>query len=291
MTNEAGGDAPERDPDLAVVVLSYGPRPTLVGAVRSLLTQDDRTEIVVVHSGGGELPDALVSQPRVQVVVSPDRLLPGAARNLGIASTRAAFVAFLADDCLASPGWVRHRVSLHRAGVSAVASALTCHRPRSPIALAAHLSLYFRRMPGADPALALRYGVSYTRALFERYGVFRDDLESGEDTEFNQRLAAHDAPAWAPEVVTVHIGPETLPAFFQAQWRRGQRMAIAWRALGAYSPTKVAGNALSRTATILNEMWRVVESRAFGVAILSVPLIVCGNIMYACGALAARTRS
>jgi glycosyltransferase involved in cell wall biosynthesis len=276
---------------MAVVVLSYGPRATLGAAVRSLLAQDEPAEVILVHSGGGDLPhDLTQSDAQVKVILVSQRLLPGAARNVGIAATQAPFVAFLADDCVASAGWIRCRVQRHRAGARSVASALVCHAPANPVALAAHLSLYYRRMPRTAPAVALRYGASYDRSLFQHYGRFREDLESGEDTEFNQRLAETDAPQWAPDVITIHHGVETLGAFARSQWRRGQRMAQAWRALAAYSPGKIAANALSRTAAILREMWANVEPRHRAAALLSVPFIILGNVAYACGSLAMDAR-
>lgn len=280
---------PQAHEALAVIVLSYGPRPTLAEAVASLLSQDPLPEIVVVHSGSGTVD---LRDERVRVVTSAERLLPGGARNLGIASTSARYIAFLADDCIAGEGWVRNRLQRHIAGARAVSSALACHRPRNPVALAAHLSLYFRRMPRTNPDLALRYGVSYDSALFDQHGLFDAQLETGEDTQFNRRLAPEDAPAWAPEVVTVHRGPETPIAFLRTQARRGRRMADAWTTLGALGTltrTIVARNALSRTTTIMREMWSLVEPHHRASAIFSAPLIVCGNIAYAWGALRAQS--
>jgi hypothetical protein len=158
------------------------------------------------------------------------------------------------------------------------------------VALAAHLSLYFRRMPRVNPYAALRYGVSYDRALFDRYGLFDEGLESGEDTQFNQRLAPDETAVWAPDVITAHRGPETLGAFLRTQVTRGRRMAEAWGALGGVSPSAVAKDALTRTATIIREMWGVVEPSQRDAALFSAPLIVCGNIAYACGALLAGGR-
>lgn len=273
------------EPALAVIILSHGPRPTLSEAVRSILQQDADAEIVVVHSGPGDVRDALRSAGiDVRVVQVDERLRPGGARNLGVETTRAPYVAFLADDCLAEPGWVRHRLRVHLAGASAVASALACHKPANPIALAAHLSLYFRRMPRAVPGRALKYGVSYARPLFQKYGCFRADLESGEDTEFNQRLVGVDAPIWAPDVLTVHQGVETLSGFFRSQFLRGRRMARAWRELGALDPMSVARDALARTDAIVREAWSLVEPKHRGAAALSMPLILLGNIVYAWGA-------
>lgn len=282
----------EAAPELAVVILSYGPRPSLGEAVRSLLRQDMQAELVVVHSGGGDVRGALAGAgDAVRIVTSPERLFPGGARNLGVASTRAPYVAFLADDCIASDGWVRARLDAHRAGASCVASALACHKPRDPVALAAHLSLYFRRMPRTAADVALRYGASYRRDLFARYGEFNERLESGEDTEFHQRLAAEDTPVWRPEVVTIHRGAETLADFVRSQARRGRRMAEAWRALGVHDAQSVARDAISRTLLILREAWQVVEPRHRGAACLGAPLIVCGSVAYACGALRAERRS
>ncbi len=281
------GMSPQKEeaPALAAVVLSHGPRATLCDAVRSLLRQEVEAEIVVIHSGAGDARRQLGSAGLdVRVVRSDKRLLPGGARNLGIAETRAPFIAFLADDCIAERGWVRNRLQAHLAGASAVASALVCHQPANPIALAAHLSLYFRRMPRANPGLALKYGVSYARQLFEAHGGFRADLESGEDTEFNQRLVGADAPLWAPEVHTVHRGADTLGSFFRGQFLRGRRMAKAWRALGVVDPLMVARDAIARTSPIVRETWRLVEPRHHGAALLCIPLIVLGNLVYAWGA-------
>ncbi|HYH47235.1 MAG TPA: glycosyltransferase family A protein, partial [Thermoanaerobaculia bacterium] len=93
-------------PDLACVVLALGNPPELAAAVRSLLDQGEPMEVVVVNSAGGGAAATLAAAGlAVPVIERPERLLPGAARNLGIAATRAPFVAFLAADCWAEPGW------------------------------------------------------------------------------------------------------------------------------------------------------------------------------------------
>jgi hypothetical protein len=185
---------------------------------------------------------------------------------------------------VAQPGWLRERLRAHRGGAPAVASALVCHQPNNPIALAAHLSLFVRRMPRAAPDKALAYGASYARSLFDRYGVFRDDLEGGEDTEFHQRLAPADKPVWRPQVCTVHAGADTLLAFLSGQFRRGRRIALAWRAIGTCNRAAVAKNAIARTGAVLAEALAVVEPQHRLTALLSMPLIVLGNVVYAWGA-------
>ncbi len=169
--------------ELACVVLSLRCTPGLVEAVRSLEEQSPRPEIVVVNSGGGD-PAAMLRAAGldVRVINRHDRLLPGAARNLGIAATRKRYVAFLAADCRAEPGWVAARLRAHRAGAKAVASAMTNAFPESLVASAAYLRLHWRRMPDTPSSERLLYSVSYERTLFERFGGFREDLREGEDT-------------------------------------------------------------------------------------------------------------
>lgn len=274
---------------IAIVVMSYGIRRTLAASVRSALQQDVPAEVIVVHSGDGEVGAYLREHHiDVPVICSPQRLLPGAARNRGIDATTAPYVAFLADDCFAAPDWGRERVRLHEGGAASVASALLCHKPADPLAHAAHVSLFVRRMPRASPDVALRYGGSYRRDVFDRYGRFREDIESGEDTEFHQRLSEIDKPIWAPTVRTTHAGAEKLGDFISGQFKRGQRMARAWTALGQFSRRQVARNAIDRTTLIVRESLQVVEPRHRLVAILGVPFIVLGNIAYAWGALSAR---
>ena len=279
-------------PLIAVIVLSYKGRATLAAAVRSLCAQEISAEIVVVHSGGGEVEAQLAGAGlKVRVIKSEARLFPGAARNLGIRETRAPFVAFLADDCTAEPGWLRERLRAHEEGEAAVASALLCHEPNNPVALAAHMSLYIRRMPRMKPALALAYGASYARHLFDTYGFFRDDLESGEDTEFHLRLPPAHKPIWRPEVCTVHTGVATLGAYLTNQFRRGRRIAEAWGKINGPSGAAVAKDALKRTVFIIGHALKVVEHDQRRATLLAMPLIALGNLVYAFGAITGGRRA
>jgi glycosyltransferase involved in cell wall biosynthesis len=271
---------------IAVVVMAYGIRPTLAAAVASVVSQQPAAEIVVVHSGDGDAREPLARAGLdVRLIRSETRLFPGAARNFGIAATRAPIVAFLADDCIAQPGWIQARLTAHQGGAASVASALLCHRPGNLVALAAHLSLYTRRLPGAAPDLALRYGASYMRTLFDRYGLFREDMEGGEDTEFHMRLQEAEQPVWRPEVQTVHTGAETVGEFLKTQTQRGRRMVQSLNAIGGQKNTAVAKNAIARTRRIVVEALRFMPADQRWRVHLATPLIALGNLAYARGAL------
>ncbi len=284
-----------KPPDLACVVLALGNPPELVEAVRSLVGQGTPVEIVVVHSGGqgisARLAAAGFAGATLECVERVERLLPGAARNLGIAATRAPFVAFLAADCRAEPGWVEARLLAHRAGAPAVASSVTNLYAKNLAAWVSYLALFARRMPGAPEGVALRYGVSYARDLFERFGSFREDLRTGEDTEFHRRLAGQVPIAWVPEVRTAHRHPRRLSALWSDQFRRGTRAAAAWSLLAGPSAARVATDALVRIPGCLRIAWRGSrgQERAWiAAASLALP---AAALAYAAGALLGRPKS
>lgn len=274
--------------DLSVVVLSLRAPATVVAAVASLLAQQPTPEVIVVNSGGGDARRRLQDAGLDAIVVEhAGRLMPGGARNLGIDAAHGRYVAFLADDCLAEPGWVSARLRAHAGGAVAVASALVCDRPGHPVALAAHLSLFVNRMPATPAAHALRYGASYDCQLFERYGRFREDLRAGEDTEFHQRLPADARPVWAPDVRTVHRSPTRLRAFLSDQHARGRRTARVWRDINGQSRRSVAAAVIGRVRSIWARAPGAMGGEHTVSLMLAMPLIGVGAVFYALGAMRA----
>lgn len=231
-----------QDPkDIAVVVLASRAPSTLADCVASLLAQDVVPEVLVVNSGGGDARALLAAQAlRVPALEFQDALSPGAARNAGIAATRSPIVAFLSSDCLAEPGWVAKRLARHRAGHAAVAGAAVNGHSRNLFAWAAHISTHARSLPEAPERNAIRCGASYERSLFTTYGLFREDLETAEDTEFHRRLPPAKNPVWAPEVRTIHGHPTSLLSLMSDQYRRGMQAAGVCETVFSTSPRRLA---------------------------------------------------
>ena len=95
----------ERYPAATVVVLAYC---SDIG---------EPFQVVVVASGGDATVDIVRRVfPDVELFATDRRLTPGAGRNVGVAAARSGIVAFLADDCVPAPDWLRRRVVEHRGG-------------------------------------------------------------------------------------------------------------------------------------------------------------------------------
>ena len=231
--NDVQGAA-DRDLALSVVVMGYRNRDTIVRAVRSVVDQASPGpfEVVVVTSGGDDSAEEVRrSFPALCVVESSVRLLPGAARNAGVAATRGRTVAFLAADCVAEPGWIAARLAAHDVGHPAVACAVTNGERRRPSAWAFHFELYAERLPGRPPGPvdapdAACHGLSLDRSLLERLGPFDEQVEIGEDTKAALRLAAMGVPVWfEPTVRTAHFGPRDTVSMLRARYRQGRQLA------------------------------------------------------------------
>ena len=265
---------------MAVVILAVGPSPHIGEAVRSVLGQAGVAEVVVVESGNSVFVEVGVRTVRVEQTISP-----GAARNTGIAATSAPFVAFLAADCIAAPDWAESRMAVHRAGFAAVGSALVPDNTSSLVALASHLSRFYRRLPAVSAAMALPYGASYRRDLFDRYGLFREDLRTGEDSEFNRRLPNDERPVWAPDVVTIHRSPDRLTALLQDQRNRGERYALALLQLTGQRRGRVLVGVVKGTLLTIrwSVSWAKREDRLS--VLLASPLIILANLAFGYGVL------
>jgi len=272
---------------LACIVLSLGSPPELIGAVRSLQAQDAPVEIVVVNSGGGRPAEMLRDAgANVRLIDVEARLYAGGARNIGIAASAAPYVAFLAADCAAEPGWVSGRLRRHRNGALAVSSAITNPTPDSAVAWASYMLLFARRVPGTTDAKCLHYGVSYARTLFDRFGRFREDLRSGEDTDFNGRLAGAVPIQWAPEVRTAHRHPTSLSALLRDQYLRGARRVLAHlQASGRRRGAREALNAPIVAFLCVAWSWRAARPQDRKGIVRALPLVLPASIAYGVGAL------
>jgi len=273
--------------ELACAVLSFRDEPFLVDAVRSVLDQSIPVEVVVVNSGGGDPAGRLAAAGLGVAVHSfPDRLYPGAVRNVGIEQTRARYMSFLAADCLATPGWAAARMREHRAGALAVASPPTNAYPQSSTAWASLLLMHNRRLAVTRPGQRLLYSLSYNRSLFERFGRFREDLRAGEDTEFNARFREHAQTVLAPDAVTAHRYPVELGPMLRDAFRRGRLQARMQGAIEGRGPRNVRV-ALRGPFSVLRSLVVSVRSpRPERSTLLRAwPLVIAGGVAYTAGAL------
>jgi hypothetical protein len=285
------GRAVPVSPAISIVVMAIHADARVADAIASL-GDPTSIEIIVVNTGTGSLRPLLASLlDRIVLVESPALRLAGGTRNLGLAEARGPVVAFLAADCLAAPGWVDHRLTLHRTEQAVASAILPAPAPNGRVTLpswAAHMLLYCRRDPDYPAPHTVRYGVSYRREVFAEHGTFLEDRATGEDTEFNERLPAE--PAWDPAIVTLHRNPMTVHAALADAFRRGVRLH-GWMRTQTSRPTLRALRRVSGALTYAMSLCIRLPARRLGTLLAATPLVWCLALAQMAGALSQAGRS
>ncbi|MCX5571135.1 MULTISPECIES: glycosyltransferase family 2 protein [Kaistia] len=272
--------------DIATIVLSYRAQSNVIGAVRSLLEQGEPTGIVVVNSGGGSVRNVLRAEGiEVPCLDYRERLFAGGARNRGIAETSARYVAFLAADCRARPGWIQHRLAAHGAGARTVASAIVNSAPQSRVASAAHLGMFMRRLPRLPAEKTIRFGASYERSLFDEFGLFDETLRSGEDTEFLERLPAPLRPVWDGRIQTEHLNETRLLSLLRDQFCRGVRYGKERQQVFGARRIKIAKEILRQPSLALEFARQGLEADELATVLEAMPILRAALLARATGAL------
>ena len=137
---------------------------------------------------------------------------PSAARNDGWPLARADLVAFVDDDCVATPGWLEALLAAAEAAPGAIVQGRTLPDPREESKLGPHARSLWVEEAGPYYQAA---NILYPRALLEELGGF--DAEAfphvGEDTDLAWRaLAAGAAIEWAPDALVHHAVHDLAPA-------------------------------------------------------------------------------
>lgn len=175
------------------VIPTYNHGELLTRCVESVAAVGGVERIIVVDDGSPE--PARVDDARVTLVRNEVNAGPSAARNRGMAETRAPFVVLLDGDDRLLPG-VREAVALaERTGAAAVVSARTERQPDgsvkerpAPMELAGKT---LQRKGDVFRPIALfgASGVVVSRAVIEAGVRFDESLRHGEDREFLRRVA------------------------------------------------------------------------------------------------------
>ncbi len=242
------------DPVISVVVCAYNSRHRIDDALTTLRDQDidEPYEVLVVDSGQDDTTEYVRrTYPEVRVIRSEQRLWPGPARNRGVAEARGRYVAFLPDDGVARRDWLRRRVAKHREGFEAVGGAITNATPGHPIGSAGYYLEYSALIP-SDRILAeqaVPHCLSYDRELFDRLGPFPEDIETGEDTLFNERcLAAGVKIGFDARVRLGHRNLTSMTPYLRHQYEHGRGLMQCIEQYGFESPVGPADQPVALAA-------------------------------------------
>lgn len=168
-------------------------------------------EVIVVDNGSKESIEPVVAGFRQARASYEGRSGSYAARNKGLALARGEIIAFTDADCIPAADWIEKGVAtivrMSHCGLVAGRVNLFPQDPNNPTAI----ELYERRTALLQKEYVEVGGFGATaniftsKVVFERMGLFDEDLKSGGDIEWSRRVSSHGYHlAYADDVCVTH---------------------------------------------------------------------------------------
>lgn len=228
----------DRTPAVSIVMPMRNEASHVEACLESLLAQDhSNLEVIVVDGMSDDGSTALVeaiaaSDPRVRLLSNPKRIIP-AALNIGIRASQADYI--VRADCKSryQPDYVSTCVHYLERAVAENVGGPCVSQPGAPTAMARAIaaisahpmvmggSRYRSNMTAEEYTDGVTYG-AWPRAIFDQLGYFNEELERGEDNEFNGRiLRAGGRILKTPRIVVNYRCRPTLPQFLRQTFQNG----------------------------------------------------------------------
>lgn len=230
--------------NLTVAIVSYNSAETVGAALASLRHQSiTGFEIIVVDSSCDGTDQLIREQfPEVRLLTFPQRLYPGAGRNIACEASERIIIAFLDADCIAESDWVERILHAHAPTPGSsphaeegrphepwiIGGSIGTANPKSAIGWGYFFSEFSMWLP-AGRARFMRdiptCTLSLKRAAFERLGPFLETRYCS-DTAFNWSASMEGQQPWFdPRIHVRHQNPEKLDRILAKQRRHGETFA------------------------------------------------------------------
>ncbi len=207
---------------VSVIIPVFNDSGRLLNCLRALEAQTypkSDYEVIVVDNGSDEALEPQVNGfAHVRVYREPQ---PGsyAARNKGISHAKGEIIAFTDADCIPAADWLENGVAallaIRGRGLVGGCVDVFYRDPQCPSAVELYdASRGFRQEKYIEVD---RYGATANmftfRSMFEKVGMFDDELKSYGDVEWGRRVANHGYQlAYASTAVVAHPARDTLSA-------------------------------------------------------------------------------
>ena len=234
-----------RPPRFSVIVAAYQSDEVISGCLEAIRAQTARDfEVIVVNSSPRDRTAAIVLRdfPEVRLIGSTTRLLPHAARNVGVAHAHGELLVFTDADCRPAPDWLERLGRCVEGGREVICGSIDLEGA-GYFALGVHLCKYSFRSPqrSAGPCkIAGTANACYSRKAWEAVGPFDGSRFSGDAILSLRADAAGLEPWFAPEARVAHRYEPDFAGFLRERIERGRDFADARMAMEGWSRLRSA---------------------------------------------------
>lgn len=186
--------------DISVIIPVYNDSAGLKDTLNSLVIQDfprENYEIIVADNGSADNTLDVAKEyadkyPQLIKYVVEEKIQSSyAARNKGLSIASGDVIAFVDNECITDEKWLKTGMSYFASGVATVAGQIKfTYKNENPNFWEYYDSA--RKLNQKSYVMNVGFGATANlfvrKKIFNRYGLFRDDLISGGDYEFGQRI-------------------------------------------------------------------------------------------------------
>jgi glycosyltransferase involved in cell wall biosynthesis len=286
---------------VSVVVPAYQSDGTLGTCLQCLRAQTfEDFELIVVDSSPDDRARALVARMFAGAIYihSAARLLPQAARNVGVRHARGDVLVFTDPDIYPPPRWLETLVAAGETGHPVVLGSIACHGRRW-LDRGAHLCKFSICLPGGQARevdLGWSGNIRLPRRLFDALGGWEPAFVQG-DSVLTERLRRAGHALWFEprcRVAHDHDGL-SLPRFLRERFTRGREFAAmevdgalrSGRWAGAMTPVRGLAMVALIPLRIASGMRRIYGAAAgaglAGDYVATAPVVLLGCVAWYAG--------
>ena len=282
----------ETNPRVSVVLPAYFSDGSIAQCLEAIEAQTFQDfEVVVVNSSPETRTRDIVTSrfPRVIFEQSTTRLLPHAARNVGVSLARGDLLVFTDPDCLPHPEWLESLVHASAAGWPVVQGSVE-PKKGSYIERGVNLCKRFALLKGVPPYtpwIVSTLNVCYSRKAWQAAGPLDGDLFCG-DALLGWRAAALGLKArFEPNAVIESIHDATFSGLIRERYARGREFAAARANYERWNRLRSASFALASPLLLALVMTRAARSAAAAGCkrdfVLTFPVQIAGQLAWILG--------
>ena len=246
---------------ISIVLPAYFSHDTIGDCLSAIAAQTFQDfEVVVINSSAERDTERVVRSrfPRAVFHQSPTRLLPHAARNVGVSLSQGRLIVFTDPDCTPDPDWLGELVAVHREGWAVVQGSVD-RRQSSWMERGIHLCKRFsllKELAPYSPWIVSSVNVLYSREAWEAAGPMDGARFSGDALLGWQAAARGFRARFAPKAIVRDQHGQTFLGLTKERYTRGRDFAelradyehwSRWRAAGfAFAAPLILVHVLAR---------------------------------------------
>jgi len=279
-------------PRVSVIIPAFYSTETLPQCLTCLRRQRFHDfEVILVNSSPETTTGDLIRRefPEVLFEQSPVRLLPHAARNVGVRLAQGKILVFTDPDCYMHPDTLERLVAAQESGRLLVGGAIE-NAQGGLWQLGMHLAKFAWWLPGGRPSTRPDVPTAiaaYARSVWNQVGPFDENCWCG-DSMIVRRFATNRGVAWfEPTAIVDHhhlAGPKR---FFQERYERGVDYGKNRSEHCGWSRFRIGVQLTSFPLLpflmTARSLYYAASSRRIGDAVLTFPIILAANTAWCLG--------